>query len=605
MSAQERPTDDEDAKPLQSDNYDRDSLEEFVAKEAEVTEEAEKSTANTYIDIDGKWKLELEDNGLEEETNDHEERGKEDEEEEEGQYEESSKINPEEEEEEEYEVKWCTPVGVRSDESSSEDEKGPSFGTNQPADHKFSDGIVWETIEECDEEETESECCVQPGIKVQEEAAQKAVDPPTCQEVIQQQPVKGLRMGVFAQPVVPERMEGWEGGGASSQLAGLQGLRTGSPSSSANQPFNCTLNPSNQRVKKEDMRPEEYEAMHEEVGNISVRNLATFWEDLTRRVVGEEAQPAESSNIKKKWNSMPELKGQIVKRRLPETTRQQKVSKMEDPEDEEPLQYKETEVVKSDFVVDDVELCRSVSIKDRREMFESLEKQSRREMKKQWSSMPSLKHERRLPSPEKGRVSWQDEKEVEMRERSPVKEVKKTLQELTQSQVLPPVTPLVVTNVVSSPGREELNSSSDSLNSSLTSSSTVIPSTNQAWELASLQEDSAGEIYTGPPQPGQDFHLFVVENGTEVPLTPLSQRKSLFERAGSEGRRGWEGSQQTRSWEKPAVVERWKAEEKKKSSESLPTELVRSSSRTYIEEEHDVLQNINVVGRVKMRFLDS
>ena len=33
-----------------------------------------------------------------------------------------------------------------------------------------------------------------------------------------------------------------------------------------------------------------------------------------------------------------------------------------------------------------------------------------------------------------------DEKEVEVREKSPVKEVKKTLQELTQSQVLPPVT---------------------------------------------------------------------------------------------------------------------------------------------------------------------
>ena len=596
-------TDDEDAKPLQSDNYDRDSLEEFVAKEAEVTEETEKSRANAYIDIDGKWKLELEDNGLEEETNDHEERGKEDEEDE-VKYQESSKINPEEEEEEEYEVKWCTPVGVRSDESSSEDEKGPSFGTNHPADHKFSDGIVWETIEECEEEETESECCMQPGIKVQEEAGQKAVDPPMCQEVIQQQPVKGLRMGVFAQPVVPERMEGWEGGGASSQLAGLQGLHTGSPSTSATQPFNGTLSPSNQRVKREDMRPEEYEAMHEEVGNISVRNLATFWEDLTRRVAGEEAQQTESSNIKKKWNSMPELKGQIVKRRLPEGTRHQKVSKIEDPKDEEPLQYKDIEVVKSDFVVDDVELCRSVSIKDRREMFESLEKQSRREMKKQWSSMPSLKHERRPPSPEKVRVSWQDEKEVEMREeRLPVKEVKKTLQELTQSQVLPPVTPLVVTNVVSSPGREELNSSSDSLNSSLTSSSTVIPSTNQAWELASLQEDSAGEIYTGPPQPGQDFHLFVVENGTEVPLTPLSQRKSLFERPGSEGRRGWEGSQQTRSWEKPVVVV-GKVEENS-SSESLPTELVRSSSRSYIEEEQDVLQNINVVRRVKMRFLDS
>merc|ERR1712192_238220 len=298
---------------------------------------------------------------------------------------------------------------------------------------------------------------------------------------------------------------------------------------------------------------------------------------------------------------MPELKGQIVKRKLPEATTQQKVRRIEDPEDEEP-RGKEIEVVKSDFVVDDVELCRSVSIKDRREMFESLEKQSRREMKKQWSSMPSLKHERRLPSPEKARVSWQDEKEVEVKERSPVKETKKTLQELTPSQILPPVTPLVVTNVVSSPGREELNSSSDSLSSSLTSSSTVIASTNPGWELASLQEDSAGEIYTGPPLPGQDFHLFVVENGTEVPLTPLSQRKSLFERPGSEGRRGWEEGQQTRSWEKPAMVV---GKVEKNSSESLPTELVRSPSRSYIEEEQDVLQNINVVRRVKMRFLDS
>ena len=567
-----------------SDNYDNDSLDEFVAKEAEITEETENlktSSRNAFVDSDGKWKLELEDNDLDEETDDHEDRGKENEKEVE--YQEYVQINPdkEEEEEEEYEVKWCTPVGVRSDESSSEDEKGPSFGTNQAADHKFSDGIVWETIEECDEEETESECCVQPGVKVHEEVDEKALDPPMCQEVIQHQVAKGLRMGVFGQPV---------GGGRSSQLTGLQGLRTGSPSISTD----CTLDSSDQRIKREDMRPEEYNAMHDEVGNISVRNLATFWEDLTRRVVSEEK--TESSNIKKKWNSMPELKGQIVKRKLPEATTQQKVRKIEDHECEE-TQCKDIEVVKSDYVVDDVELCRSVSIKDRREMFESLEKQSRREKKKHWSSMPSLKHERRLPSPEKVRVTWQDEKEVETRERLPVKEAKKMLQELTPSQILPPVTPLVVTNVVS-PGREELNSSSDSLNSSLTSSSTVIPSnTTQPWELASLQEDSAGEIYTGP---GQDFNLFVVENGTEVPLTPLSQRKSLFERPGRE-ERVLEGSQQARSWEKP--VSSGKTENN--SSESLPTELVRSSSRSYIEEEQDVLQNINVVRRVKMRFLDS
>ena len=45
-------------------------------------------------------------------------------------------------------------------------------------------------------------------------------------------------------------------------------------------------------------------------------------------------------------------------------------------------------------------------------------------------------------------------------------------------------------------------------------------------------------------------------------------------------------------------------EKEETNSESLPTELVKSSSKSYIEEEQDVLQNINVVRRVKMKFLD-
>ena len=95
------------------------------------------------------------------------------------------------EDEAEYEVKWCTPVGVRSDESSSEDEKGPTFALNQhPVDHKFSDGIVWETIEECEEEETEAEGCTQRDVKIQEEVGQKASNPPICQEVNQQPAVR-------------------------------------------------------------------------------------------------------------------------------------------------------------------------------------------------------------------------------------------------------------------------------------------------------------------------------------------------------------------------------------------------------------------------------
>ena len=55
-------------------------------------------------------------------------------------------------EEEEGIVKWCQPVSVISDESSSSDDERvklcyPVHGEG----HKFSDGIVWETIEEEEE----------------------------------------------------------------------------------------------------------------------------------------------------------------------------------------------------------------------------------------------------------------------------------------------------------------------------------------------------------------------------------------------------------------------------------------------------------------------
>merc|ERR1712226_1806707 len=62
----------EDENFKQIENCDRDSLEEFVAKENEIIEEAKtsESNANVYIDLDGRWKLELDDNGLEDETDD-------------------------------------------------------------------------------------------------------------------------------------------------------------------------------------------------------------------------------------------------------------------------------------------------------------------------------------------------------------------------------------------------------------------------------------------------------------------------------------------------------------------------------------------------------
>ena len=59
--------------------------------------------------------------------------------------------------------KWCVPASATSDEttstasSSDEEEEKPKFSAPIIADgHKFSDGIVWETIEECDEEDISS-----------------------------------------------------------------------------------------------------------------------------------------------------------------------------------------------------------------------------------------------------------------------------------------------------------------------------------------------------------------------------------------------------------------------------------------------------------------
>ena len=88
----------------------------------EINDLSENSTGldkpNVYIDLDGKWKLELNGESFEEETTD-----------------EPSTAGPTESVDKESDglnSKFCQPVFLEN--------------------HKFSDGIVWETIEECDEE---------------------------------------------------------------------------------------------------------------------------------------------------------------------------------------------------------------------------------------------------------------------------------------------------------------------------------------------------------------------------------------------------------------------------------------------------------------------
>ena len=87
--------------------------EEVCPEEIETASPTEKP--NVYIDIDGKWKLELGGAALGEETNVDEEKTKNEEEAEVG----SEREEEEEAEEECGEVKWCQPVSVISDDSSS------------------------------------------------------------------------------------------------------------------------------------------------------------------------------------------------------------------------------------------------------------------------------------------------------------------------------------------------------------------------------------------------------------------------------------------------------------------------------------------------------
>jgi len=377
----------------------------------------------------------------------------------------------------------------------------------------------------------------------------------------------------------------------------------------------------------------------DEMGNISVKNMAKFWEEVSKTIKDEAAKT--EPKIQKKWNSMPDLKDRYEKRKLPARPTQEKIQQLENLEDSllmpEPVSIKR-QVVKSDEVIDDVDLCRSVSIRDRKQMFEMMATQARKEKKKQWSSMPSLKQERNLPqprqsSPEKGKVHWKEDVESEEEEyihdepslrsrgRSPIKEIMKTFEvnksrqsslsvskpneisnRHSHSRLKSPVSPLLHTNEIFN-YKDDFNSSSDSVSSSLTSSSTVVA---RSPGIPSMLEDSGGEIYTDGSKKALDEHgLFVVENGTEFSLTPVNKRKSMFEIHKKSGRVR-KISKETKESKRTDRVSETQLEiptEISKESEMQSLERIKSSSIPYIEEEKDILENIRMVQSLKMKFL--
>ena len=89
----------------------------------------------------------------------------------------------------------------------------------------------------------------------------------------------------------------------------------------------------------------------------------------------------------------------------------------------------------------------------------------------------------------------------------------------------------------------------------------------------------------------------MVENGKEYPLIPLSQRKSLFENK-EQPKLSYKLA--VTKLETPDVVKI--IHKPKKEEISLKDPPVKSSNVPYIQEEQEILQNINLVSKIKPKF---
>ena len=445
-------------------------------------------------------------------------------------------------------IKPCLPIPVSASSedstssSSDADEEKPRFCTPIISmGHKFSDGIVWETIEECDEENISS-------------SESEKVD-------------TGMNHAEKEADVVNMKIDFHEGSSAGVMTAGSAPdkkarLQPHAPFITATQAEkDCdSLSPKvgksspppearmvdysvryqqdlhmkdNEVTKAISVNEDAYDGNEcafcpdkkeppvskEEIGNISVKNLAKFWEQVSQQKLEDSA--LKDAAIQKKWNSMPNLKER----------KQQKQHSIKAKK--EPIVH-HAEVVKSDDIIDDVDLCRSVSLSDRKQMFEMMTVSTIGEQSKQWKSMPSLKQDK-SPStstsprpPFKSRVRWEDQSDTDdyaiERGRSPVRELVKNFQ---TSQPLvcfkrgsSPMSPEFKSNEVRT---HESLSSSDSISSSMTGSSvsTVIDTRTRP---ASHLDDSSGEIYTDSSvtdvNTGEEGP-YVLENGAEYSLTSL------------------------------------------------------------------------------------
>ncbi len=493
--------------------------------------------------------------------------------------------------------------------------------------------------------------------------------------------------------------------------------------------------------------------------NISVRNIARFWEDVSRGYAGgggnERAKPSKGdfASMSKKWFSMPDLdekkkrekeREEEMARLREEETRRRRAEEEEEEERRLREEEEERDVIKCDETEDDRDVCGIVPVKERMRLFKKIEAKSEKikmkENKSKWFSMPSLdepfnkdaykgkRYDYSRSRSQLGGVSAAaaaptSTQHVAVAAASPSSASRTYSQApasltLTTSEAAPiplvsssskesedfDLTPLrdrlkaferspsaqpVSKPVVSAPKVVAVRSKSsrsvyetygaghpfqnesaetsltDSVASSHTSGSTVIsaskvngarhstpPLATAAGAVYSWQDESNGEIYNDrEPSVGKDEDepLYVVENGKEFPLTPVSKRRSLFQsqEALDEAPPLPQQQQQPKM---PKDIMRSepiiKQEKAKRTSNAAPettvlaraasaasssdggrngtrspascseddddclectdsngAAAVKSSKSKYIEEEQEVLANINLVKAMKQKFL--
>ena len=564
--------------------------------------------------------------------------------------EENKKLNNDEDQEEI--IKWCIPASITSDDSSStsssfsdDDQKTKFCSPIVSEGHKFSDGIVWETIEECDEENISSSESDKPdNVPTNEQVGvtMNAGDKnEVCMKIDLDEGIDGMiarnthdkiSHKPFITPsthvITPERdyeRFGAKVGKLSVVDKRLKGMddnideedNDSIPEPSTDDVLNNNEEPEN--IEPIDFVPKYREEIIEEnecslcpdkkelpvskaeIGNISVKNLAKFWEEVSKKVKvdNEEKEPF----IQKKWNSMPNLK---ERRQLPIIPIQNTRIDLKRKETEV-IDY--SKVIRSNDPIDDVDLCRSISLRDRKHMYEMMSQQAKKEKAKQWKSMPSLKQQNI-----KSKVHFEDEDyakddviendiELHIRGRSPVRELMKNFQTsqplvyYKRASSQSPVSPLLRTNEIQT--KDESLSSTDSFSSSLTTSSlsTVIAKNSKT---ASLLEDSGGEIYTDSINNPDDQGPYVVDDGHEYSLTPLADRKNKFEQKYDQ-----------RAFRMSPILggvsdapSKSNLGQHKKLDFSAMRDRVISSNIPYIEEEKDVLKSINIVQSLKTKFLN-